>query len=705
MTSDRIIGIDLGTTFSCVAIMEGGSPTIVQNSEGARTTPSVVAFTKAGERLVGELGKRQAVTNHQRTVQSIKREMGTNYRVNIDGIDNSPEQISAMILQKLKADAEAYLGETISRAVITVPAYFNDLQRQATRDAGQIAGLDVMRIINEPTASALAYGLNRLDEHATILVFDLGGGTFDVSILEITDGVFEVKATSGNNRLGGDDFDQSIIDWLIEEFKTGTGIDITNDLMAKQRLKETAEKAKIELSSAASTEVNLPFLTADASGPRHLQATLARTKFNELSHHLVEATLGPLNQALEDAGLAPDNIDQIILVGGSTRIPAVQDSIRRFFGKDPSKSVNPDEAVALGAAIQASILAGDVQDVLLLDVTPLSLGIETAGGLFTRIIERNTTIPTSRTMTFTTTEDGQTSVEVHVLQGEREVANANMSLAKFHLTGIPPAPRSVPKIEVTFDIDADGILHCSARDHGSGIKHSITVQRSTGLTPDEVEALQKEAEQFADQDRLTKERVSTTVQAEALYGEAERTIEKYGDRVEKAVVEKVRRSMQSVKEALERENLEELKSLKAGLDVALLELGRAIHTSGRQTVPPAAKKKNPMQESVPIELGEPGQIKPELLIQAESTINEAETFIQQNSSLDAILIDRLAKAGAMMKKAMEGGNPENVKSELNTLSSLLNECKNSLTDGNNKKPVGGSDPKDAKDALDAARQT
>lgn len=598
--SDRIIGIDLGTTHSCVAIMEGGKPVIIENAEGARTTPSVVAFTKTGDRLVGQVAKRQSVTNPSKTMQSIKREMGTNYRVTIDGVAHSPEQISAMILQKLKADAESYLGEKLSRAVITVPAYFNDAQRQATRDAGQIAGLDVMRIINEPTASALAYGLDKLDDQSIILVFDLGGGTFDVSILEITDGVFEVKATSGNNRLGGDDFDQCVIDWMIGEFLTQTGIDVSNDLIAVQRIKETAEKVKIELSTAVVSDVHLPFLTANETGPLHLECQLTRAKFNELTAHLVEECLNPLQQALEDAQLEPADIEHIILVGGSTRIPAVQDMIRRFFSKEPSKSVNPDEAVAMGAAIQAGILSGDLKEVLLLDVIPLSLGIETAGELFTRIIKRNTTIPTSQTQLFSTTEDGQTSVEVHVLQGEREKAKDNKSLAKLNLTGIPPAPRGVPKIEVTFDIDADGILQCSVKDHASGIKQSITVHRTTGLNPDEVEALRREAEEFAEQDRIERERISARVKADAMCADAERTITKYGDRVEKSIVDKVRRAIDNVKESLAKDETDELKSQVAGLDVALLDFGRVIHTA-KPTLRDTKSKKRSTVET--IELG------------------------------------------------------------------------------------------------------
>ena len=546
----KIIGIDLGTTNSCVAVMENGEPVVIPNAEGARTTPSVVAFTKSGERLVGQVAKRQAVTNPDRTIISIKRDMGSDRRINIDGKDYTPQDISAMILMKLKADAEAYLGETVSEAVITVPAYFSDSQRQATKDAGRIAGLDVKRIINEPTAASLAYGLDKEQSHK-ILVYDLGGGTFDVSLLEVGDGVFEVLATNGNTHLGGDDFDQRIIDYLADEFKKENGIDLKQDRMALQRLKEAAEKAKIELSGVMSTNVNLPFITADATGPKHLDVTLTRAKFDELTRDLVDATVGPIQNALRDAGITASEVSRVILVGGSTRIPAVQEAVRKMTGKEPYRNINPDECVAVGAAIQGGVLKGDVKDVLLLDVTPLSLGIETMGGVFTRLIDRNTTIPCKKSQIFSTAADGQTSVEVHVLQGEREMAAGNKTLGRFQLTGIAPAPRGVPQIEVTFNIDANGIVNVSAKDLGTGNEQQVTITSSTNLSEDEINQRVKEAEQYAEEDKKRKEEVETINRADSLIFEIEKQLRENGDKLsaeDKATVEQEIEAFKKVRE-------------------------------------------------------------------------------------------------------------------------------------------------------------
>jgi len=554
----KIIGIDLGTTNSCVAVLEGGEPVVIANAEGGRTTPSVVAFSKTGERMIGQVAKRQAVTNADRTVASIKRHMGENFKVAIDGKNYTPQEISAMVLQKLKADAEAYLGQPVTEAVITVPAYFSDSQRQATKDAGKIAGLEVKRIINEPTAAALAYGLDK-DNDQRIMVYDLGGGTFDVSILEIGDGIVEVLATNGDTRLGGDDFDQRVMDYLVAEFKKVEGIDLKNDRVAMQRLKEAAEKAKIELSGMTSTAVNLPYITADATGPKHLDVTITRAKFNELTMDLVERTLKPVRQALSDAGLNASQLDKVLLVGGSTRIPAVQEAVKNITGKEGFKGINPDECVALGAAIQGGVLTGDVKDVVLLDVTPLSLGIETMGGVFTRLIERNTTIPTRKSQIFSTAADGQTSVEVHVLQGEREMAAYNKTLGRFQLSGIAPAPRGVPQIEVTFDIDANGIVNVSAKDLGTGKEQKIVITASTNLSQDDIEKAVREAEQFAAEDKARKEEVDTHNMADQTVYQTEKTLNELGDKI--SAEEKA--SIQSA--------CEKLKELNKGTDVAAIK--------------------------------------------------------------------------------------------------------------------------------------
>ena len=572
----KVIGIDLGTTNSVVAVMEGGEPTVITNPEGSRLTPSVVGFSKNGERLVGQLAKRQAVSNPDGTFSSIKRHMGTDYKVSVDGKNYSPQEISAMILQKLKADAEAYLGETVTQAVITVPAYFNDSQRQATKDAGKIAGLDVLRIINEPTAAALAYGMDKGEEH-TILVFDLGGGTFDVSILELGDGVFEVKATNGNNRLGGDDFDQCVMNWMVEEFKKSNGIDLSADKMSAQRLIEAAEKAKIELSNMLSTNINLPFITADASGPKHLDLTLSRAKFDELTADLVESTMGPTRQALKDAGLTASDIDKIILVGGSSRIPAVQEGIKKNLAKEPHRGVNPDECVAVGAAIQAGVLVGEVKDVLLLDVTPLSLGIETLGGVCTKIIERNTTIPASKSQVFSTAADNQPSVDIHVLQGEREMAAGNKTLGRFELSDIPPAPRGVPRVEVSFDIDANGIVHVSAKDLGTGKEQKITITSDSGMSKDDIDRMVKEAEAHASEDKERKDEVETRNSADSLVYQAEKTIKDLGDKADKALVEKIQAASETVKEALKGTDIEAIKKATEELQKPLYELSAAAY--------------------------------------------------------------------------------------------------------------------------------
>ena len=572
----KTIGIDLGTTNSCVAVIEGGEPVVIANAEGARTTPSVVAFSKTGERLVGQVAKRQAITNPDRTVSSIKREMGTAYKVNIDGKSYTPQEISAMILQKLKADAEAYLGETVTQAVITVPAYFTDAQRQATKDAGKIAGLDVKRIINEPTAAALSYGVDKENDQK-VMVYDLGGGTFDVSIIEMGDGVQEVLATAGNNRLGGDDFDQRIIDWMVQSFKAETGVDLTSDKMAMQRLKEAAEKAKIELSGVTQAAINLPFITADATGPKHLDLTLTRAKFNELTADLVQKTMGPVQNALQDSGLSIGQIDKVLMVGGSSRIPAVQEAVKNFIGKDPFKGINPDECVAIGAAIQAGVLGGEVDGLLLLDVTPLSLGVETMGGVMTKIIDRNTTIPTKKSQIFSTAADNQTQVEINVLQGEREFARDNKQLGLFALTGIAPAMRGVPQIEVTFDIDANGIVNVSAKDLGTGAEQKITISSSTNMSKDDIDKAVKEAEQYAAEDKKRREEVDAKNEAENLCYQVDKLINENGDKISEEDKTSLNTKSAAVKEAISKNDMALVKTAKEALEKELQSVGSKIY--------------------------------------------------------------------------------------------------------------------------------
>ena len=572
----KTIGIDLGTTNSCVAVIEGGEPVVIANAEGARTTPSVVAFSKTGERLIGQVAKRQAVTNPDRTVSSIKREMGTDYKVNIDGKSYSPQEISAMILSKLKADAEAYLGETVTQAVITVPAYFTDAQRQATKDAGKIAGLDVKRIINEPTAAALSYGIDK-ETDQKVMVYDLGGGTFDVSIIEMGDGVQEVLATAGNNRLGGDDFDQRVIDWMVSSFKAETGVDLTNDKMAMQRLKEAAEKAKIELSGVTSTAINLPYITADATGPKHLDLTLTRAKFNELTADLVEKTMGPVRSALSDSGLSISEINKVLMVGGSSRIPAVQEAVKKLIGKDPFKGINPDECVAIGAAIQGGVLGGEVDGLLLLDVTPLSLGVETMGGVMTKVIDRNTTIPTKKSQIFSTAADNQTQVEINVLQGEREFARDNKQLGLFALTGIAPAMRGVPQIEVTFDIDANGIVNVSAKDLGTGKEQKITISSSTNMSKEDIEKAVKDAEQYAAEDKKRREEVDAKNEAENLCYQAEKLVKDSGDKLSEEDKNAINTKVSAAKAAIEQNNTDAIKAATEDMQKTVYEISAKLY--------------------------------------------------------------------------------------------------------------------------------